>query len=141
MFPLRHEFIFVFGDKPYQLNRSIPKLGTGDNRTRVKVRDKDGSMKYRSTTQYHDEPNKKLESVIQITPEKRPALTKHPAVMPQSLAEEYIKALTNENDYVLDCFGGSGTTLFACEKLNRNCCLIEINPDYCNDIIQRWKNK
>ena len=59
--------------------------------------------------------------------------------MPIELAEEYIKACTNEGDTVIDPFGGSGTTLIACEKLNRKCFIMEINPEACNTIIQRYE--
>ena len=41
---------------------------------------------------------------------------------------------------ILDCFGGSGSTLIACEKLKRQCRIIEIEPYYCDVIIQRWQN-
>ena len=60
--------------------------------------------------------------------------------MPVQLAEEYIKACTNEGDYVLDTFGGSGTTLIACENLNRKCLIMEISHDSCMTIIKRYNN-
>ena len=43
------------------------------------------------------------------------------------------------NDIVLDCFGGSGSTLLACEQAKRNARLIEIDPQYCNVAIYRWE--
>lgn len=47
------------------------------------------------------------------------------------------------NDYdpksVIDLYGGSGTTLIACEKLNRKCFMMEISPQYCDVIIKRWE--
>ena len=43
------------------------------------------------------------------------------------------------NDYVYDPFGGSGTTLIACEKTNRKCLMMEISPHYCDVIIKRWQ--
>ena len=58
--------------------------------------------------------------------------------MPERLAEEYIKACTNEGDCVIDPFGGSGTTLIACDKLNRRCFIMDINPQACDIIIQRY---
>jgi DNA modification methylase len=42
---------------------------------------------------------------------------------------------------VLDCFGGSGSTLIACEKLNRKCRMMEIGPRYCQVIIDRWEKQ
>lgn len=42
-------------------------------------------------------------------------------------------------DSVLDLFGGSGTTLIACEQLNRKCYMMEYDPHYCDVIIARWE--
>ena len=44
------------------------------------------------------------------------------------------------NDYIYDPFGGSGTTLIACEKHNRKCLMMEISPLYCEVIIKRWQD-
>jgi site-specific DNA-methyltransferase (adenine-specific) len=56
---------------------------------------------------------------------------KHPTQKPLELLEYLIKTYTNEGDLVLDFTCGSGTTLVACEKLNRRWIGIEINPEYC----------
>lgn len=40
---------------------------------------------------------------------------------------------------VLDPFGGSGSTLLACEQTGRSCCMMEIDPAYCDVIIRRWE--
>lgn len=53
------------------------------------------------------------------------------------------KALENsskKNERVLDLFGGSGSTLIACEQLNRTCYMMELDPKYCDVIIKRWEN-
>jgi site-specific DNA-methyltransferase (adenine-specific) len=47
---------------------------------------------------------------------------------------------THEGDAVLDLFGGSGTTLMACEQLNRKCYMCELDEHYCDVIIQRWED-
>lgn len=44
-----------------------------------------------------------------------------------------------KNNIVLDLFGGSGSTLIACEQLNRKCHMMEIDPKYCDVIIRRWQ--
>ena len=41
---------------------------------------------------------------------------------------------------MVDVFGGSGSTLIACEQINRNCFIMEIDEYYCDVIIQRWEN-
>ena len=63
----------------------------------------------------------------------------HPTMKPVELV---LKAITNSshpNDLVLDPFLGSGTTLIACEKLNRRCFGMEIDPIYCDVIVDRWQ--
>jgi len=55
---------------------------------------------------------------------------KHPSQKPKALINRMIEMTTNENDVVLDCFGGSGTTAIACIELNRQYILIEREQDY-----------
>jgi len=53
------------------------------------------------------------------------------------------KAITNSSkakQIVLDLFGGSGSTMIACEELGRKCYMMEIDPHYCDVIIKRWEN-
>lgn len=63
----------------------------------------------------------------------------HPTQKPVALAEEAIDKTTKNADIVLDLFGGSGSTLLACEKLGRLGYLMELDPKYCDVIIQRWQ--
>jgi DNA modification methylase len=58
---------------------------------------------------------------------------------PVALCEEGIRNSSNPGDIVLDLFGGSGSTLIACEKLGRKCYMTEIDPGYCDVIIKRWE--
>lgn len=143
MFPLRHEFIFVFGEKPYKLNRTIPKRNrpNRDKRSMRKRRQKNGTMKFTSANHQVHELNKQLETVVAIPSERGPIRSKHPAVMPVALPIEYIKAMTNEGDYVLDTFAGSGSTLIACERTNRKCLAMEISEKYCDVITERYFNE
>jgi site-specific DNA-methyltransferase (adenine-specific) len=57
---------------------------------------------------------------------------------PVGLCAKYIKLYGKEN--ILDLFGGSGSTLIACEQLNRKCYMMELDPHYIDVIIQRWEN-
>jgi site-specific DNA-methyltransferase (adenine-specific) len=68
-----------------------------------------------------------IESPVEITKNNH-----HPAVYPMYIIQELIKLLTQECDFVLDPFCGSGTTCIAARNLNRNYLGIEINPDYVN---------
>ena len=56
-----------------------------------------------------------------------------------TLPSEFIKHFSNEKENILDLFGGSGSTMIACEQLNRNCYMIELSPHYCQVIIDRWE--
>lgn len=62
---------------------------------------------------------------------------KHPTQKPVSLAERAIKNSKPRN--VLDIYGGSGSTLIACEKTNRKCYMMELDPHYMDVIIKRWE--
>ncbi len=64
----------------------------------------------------------------------------HPTQKPVSLLAEIIKQWGNNLQIIVDLFGGSGSTLIACEQLNRKCRMMELDPHYCDVIIQRWEN-
>ena len=64
----------------------------------------------------------------------------HPTIKPTSLMARAIKnSSLDENDIILDIFGGSGSTLIASERMKRNCYMSELDPYYCNVIIDRWE--
>ena len=65
---------------------------------------------------------------------------KHPTQKPVALAEEAIDKTTRSGALVLDLFGGSGSTLIACEKTNRQARLMELDPKYVDVIINRWQD-
>lgn len=64
----------------------------------------------------------------------------HPTQKPVGLIAEILKDFTKEDDIILDCFGGSGSTLIACEQINRTCYMIEYEAHYVDVIIKRWEN-
>ena len=64
---------------------------------------------------------------------------KHPTQKPVALSERAISNSSRQKNKVLDLFGGSGSTLLACEKLDRSAYLMELDPKYCDVIIQRWQ--
>lgn len=63
----------------------------------------------------------------------------HPTQKPIALAEWCFDELGKESKSIVDLFGGSGSTLIACEKTNRKCFMIELDPDYCDVIVARWE--
>ena len=64
----------------------------------------------------------------------------HPTQKPVALGEEAIDKTTLHENKILDLFGGSGSTLIACEKTNRNAFLMELDPKYVDVIITRWQD-
>jgi DNA modification methylase len=82
--------------------------------------------------------NRKQTEVWEIN---RPLNSKeHPTMKPIELCSKAIKNSSIRNNIVLDLFGGSGSTLIACEQLNRKCYMMEIDPKYIDVIIERWEN-
>lgn len=64
----------------------------------------------------------------------------HPTQKPVRLIGDILKDFSKENDIIFDAFGGSGSTLIACEKLDRICYMMEFEPHYVDVIINRWEN-
>jgi DNA modification methylase len=63
----------------------------------------------------------------------------HATAKPTRLLTIPIRHATNRNQVVADFFGGSGSTLIACELTKRRCLMVELRPDYCQVIIDRWE--
>ena len=63
----------------------------------------------------------------------------HPTQKPVALCSRILEDFTKECDCVLDLFGGSGTTLIACEQLGRKCLMMEFEVHYCDVILSRWE--
>lgn len=66
-------------------------------------------------------------------------LAMHPTVKPVAMIADAIKDCSRRGEIILDCFGGSGSTLIAAEKTGRRARLIEYDPLYCDTIIRRWE--
>ena len=64
----------------------------------------------------------------------------HPTMKPIGLCGRGISNSSKEGNIVLDIFGGSGSTMVSCHQLNRNCYMMELDPEYCQVIIDRMKN-
>jgi DNA modification methylase len=113
----KHELVFVFkvGTAPH-----TNTFGLGDTgRYRTNVWDYAGVNTFRA--------------------ERDEELSMHPTVKPVALVADAIKDCSRRGETVLDPFGGSGTTLIAAEKTGRHARLIEFEPAYCDQIIQRFE--
>ena len=72
--------------------------------------------------------------------EERPARNaEHPTMKPIRLIGRLVRNSSQDGDIVLDTFGGSGSTLIACEQLGRACRMMELDPRYVDVIITRWE--
>ena len=80
-----------------------------------------------------------MNNVIRLSVGQNEFADVHRAVFPIALPAEIIK-IASKAETVLDLFGGTGTTLMACEQLDRRCFMMEISEHYCDVIIRRWEN-
>lgn len=104
------EYIHIFSDKA---NRSI------------------GTKKFRGT----------ISNILHVQKQRNNEYSNiHNATFSIEFAKFFVENFTNENESVLDLFGGTGTTLMVCEQLNRKCYTMELDPLYIDVIIQRWEN-
>ncbi len=132
MFPIWHEWIFVFGTERGDLNKT--KINKSAGSKAGSNRQKNGtSKKGKGITASFG----KIGTVIKTGTSTGKL---HPAMFPVELPEEYIKSMTNESDMISEPFLGSGTTLIAAEKTNRKCYGMELDPKYCDVIVKRWED-
>lgn len=64
----------------------------------------------------------------------------HPTQKPVTLLVDIIDQWGKDCNAIVDLYGGSGSTLIACEQLNRTCYMMELDPKYCDVIVKRWEN-
>lgn len=65
----------------------------------------------------------------------------HPTQKPIKMLSDILRDFTERDATVLDVFGGSGSTLIACEQTDRQCYIMELDPHYCDVIIKRWETE
>ena len=79
-------------------------------------------------------------SKLSIIREPKPTKSEeHPTMKPVRLIARLVGNSSRERERVLDIFGGSGTTMIACEQLGRSCFMMELDPHYADVIIERWE--
>jgi DNA modification methylase len=80
------------------------------------------------------------ESPLSTIHESKPKRSsEHPTMKPVALIERMLLNSSKVGDLVLDLFGGSGSTMIACEKNGRASCLMELDPKFCDVIVKRWE--
>ena len=98
---------------------------------------------YYSTRAYFDNTHDNMNNVWHFDragKDEREHTGGHATPKPIALCSRAIKSSSREGEIVLDVFGGSGSTLIACEQLNRKCYMCELDPHYVDVIIARWEN-
>jgi DNA modification methylase len=114
----KHELIFVYkvGSAPHINNFGLGETG----RYRTNVWDYAGANSFSAS--------------------RGADLAMHPTVKPVKMVTDAIEDCSRRGDFVLDCFGGSGTTLIAADRCGRLARLIEYDPGYCDVIIRRFQS-
>ena len=113
---VKHELIWVKNQAVFSMNRLY-----GWNKKHTYY----GDGKFKTSLWYFDKPrSSKL----------------HPTMKPVELVEEAILNSSKKGDLVMDAFGGSGTTVIACENKGRKARVIEKDPKYADVIVTRWQN-
>jgi DNA modification methylase len=115
----KHELIFVFknGTAAHTNNFELGQHG----RYRTNVWDYSGMNSFSARDQENE------------------LLKMHPTIKPLKLVADAILDCSLHDELILDLFGGSGTTLIACEETDRRCCMMELDPKYVDTIIRRWQ--
>ena len=92
-----------------------------------------------STRAYFNNTHDNMNNVWHFDRAGKEERTGHATPKPIALCSRAIKSSSRENEIVLDVFGGSGSTLIACEQLNRSAYLMELEPKWVDVIINRWE--
>jgi DNA modification methylase len=126
----KHELIFVFKNGTAKHTNNF-ELGQYD-RYRTNVWDYSGMNSFSVKEQVRTEDGRRVAGTNEL-------LKMHPTVKPVKLVADAILDCSLHDELILDLFGGSGTTLIACEETDRRCCMMELDPKYVDTIIRRWQ--
>lgn len=142
--------IFLWGADYYveTLNRNYPELGSWIIWDKRSVGEDIGKMDkmFGSSFETCWSKNKHKREIARVLKETGCFAARgedkqvHPTQKPIALHEFFFERWVDKGDLVVDLFLGSGSTLIACEKTNRKCYGIEIDPHYCTVILNRWRN-
>lgn len=127
------EYMFVFSKgRPKSINLIKDKINStaGNRNSGVNGRGKNGEKRFKKVTITAEMGRRENVWTIPAGNNTSDDKTDHPAVFPESLANDHIVSWSNEGDTILDCFMGSGTTGKMARKLNRNFIGIEMDVNY-----------
>lgn len=142
--------IFVLGRQDYQWKHEPCLYGWKDGDSHYFIDDRTQSNIFEDEIDLEkmkkEDMKKLLEQLLNdkenttIIKENKPMKSDlHPTMKPIKLFGRLILNSSKKGENVLDVFGGSGTTIIACEQLGRNCFMMEFDPHYVDVIINRWE--
>lgn len=142
--------IFALGRQDYQWRHEPCLYGWKDGAAHYFVNDRKQSTVTEDGLDIEhmkkEELRDLLKSILTETPttalyfEKPSRSVEHPTMKPVQLFGKQMQNSTRPGEKVLDTFGGSGTTLICAEQLGRQAFLVELDPKYCDVIVERWEN-
>jgi DNA modification methylase len=133
------EFIFHFNKKASKANKTKDCKHAGAQNHGTGLRGKNGVVSGYTAINDTVQATKIPDSVIRVMRHKARGIEcEHPAVFPVDLATELLEAFSKTAEAAYEPFLGSGSTLIACEKTNRKCFGLEIDPKYVSVAIERW---
>jgi DNA modification methylase len=134
------EFVFHFNRASRQVRKTKQKIAI-DVRQRTILRDAKDAKKVITNAAASAQPTKIPDAIIRVMRAKGPLAggLDHPAVFPVALVEEMLTAFSEEGAIVYEPFAGSGTQIIAAERLKRTCYAVEIEPAYCDVVVERWR--
>lgn len=143
---------FAFGRQDYHWQHEPCLYGWKDGAPHYFVDDRTQTTVYEDARpniarMSKDEMRRLLEDIYSdktsttVIHEDKPAKSEaHPTMKPVRLIARALRNSSRIGDIVLDTFGGSGTTMIACQQLKRRCRMVELDPHYCDVIIKRWED-
>ena len=140
--------IFCLGRQDYQWRHELCLYGWKEGAAHYFINDRTQSTVFDYTIDYENAKLKDLRDHYRqlmefssVLYEEKPSINAmHPTMKPIPLMARSIKNSTRKGEIVLDLFGGSGSTLIACEKTKRKCLMMEFDPKYCDVIVKRWED-
>ena len=132
------EFVFHFNKEAKRANKTKDCIHAGSKNHGTGLRGKDGTVSGYTAIDDVVQATKIPDSVIRVMRHKARGIEcAHPAVYPVELVEEIAGAYSKPGQLLYEPFTGSGSTLIACEKTGRKCFGMEIDPKYCDVVIER----
>lgn len=141
---------FNLGRQDYQWKHEPCLYGWKDGASHYFIDDRTQDTVIEDKVNYNAMNKEQLKDFVKELLEERIATTiikedkplkndEHPTMKPIKLMARLIRNSSKINELVIDLFGGSGSTLIACEKTKRVCYMMEYDPKYCDVIIKRWE--